>query len=112
MAGRSAGRRRCRYGTALVTREDLATAPALAALARLALLALALMVGMSYMRARMTAESPRGRRLNRRRPRHAHFRRAGAGVVVFHFCSFRRRANRKGRSRHLDLFQVGDRLAA
>ncbi|WP_292238806.1 hypothetical protein, partial [Mesorhizobium sp.] len=51
----------------LIACENLAAAPALAALARFAFRVLALIVGMSCVRARMAAETPRGRARRYRR---------------------------------------------
>ena len=101
-----------RHGAVLVAREHLAAALALPSLARLAFRLIAMLVGltcaglslagmsgvgMSLMRTRVAAESRRvrARRLRLRCPGHTHCRRARAGIVVFHFSSFRRRANRE-----------------
>ncbi|CDX24681.1 hypothetical protein MPL3356_410016 [Mesorhizobium plurifarium] len=117
LACRRGGRRELRHGAILVAREHLAAALAFTALARLAFRLIAMLVGltcaglslarmlgagmsgvgMSGMRTRVAAESRRvrARRLRRRCPGQAHCRRARAGIVVFHFSSFRRRANRE-----------------
>ncbi|CDX57779.1 hypothetical protein MPL3365_280047 [Mesorhizobium plurifarium] len=117
LACRRGGSRQLRHDVVLIAREHLAAALALAALARLAFRLIAMLVGltcaglslarmlgagmsgigMSLVRARVAAESRRlrARRLRRRCPGHTHCRRARAGIVVFHFSSFRRRANRE-----------------
>ncbi|SJM30048.1 hypothetical protein BQ8482_120103 [Mesorhizobium delmotii] len=91
----------------VIAHENLAAAPTFSPLPGLGLLILAiLMLGrvaclsVTGPRLHRAAIVPDGgwaclARRRRRSPGHAHFRRAGAGVVVFHFSSFRRRANRR-----------------
>ncbi|WP_366932179.1 hypothetical protein, partial [Mesorhizobium sp.] len=102
-------------GMIVVAGENLAPTPAFAALAALAFLLLGVARGMPAARPRMAIMMPpRGwaRRIGRRSPGHAHFRRASAGVVVFHCRSFRHRANRERTQQALLLFQVAARLTA